>query len=186
MRSVEMTVQAEPLTQQASDTSTPVGVRYCDIVMKGGITSGVVYPPAVVEIAQHFTYKNVGGTSAGAIAASLTAAAERRRCIGDGMAGFDRIAALPAWLGTDKHLFRLFAPNKATVSLYRTIVGIFERPKSNNPVLAWIAKWGGLVWASPVASVVGALVGGLLLAIAAESNNDGLLRVVEIVFGLIA
>jgi len=38
--------------------------RFCDIVMKGGITSGIVYPAAVVEIAKDFVFKNVGGTSA--------------------------------------------------------------------------------------------------------------------------
>jgi len=53
--------------------------RYCDLVMKGGITSGVVYPPAIVKLAHRYRFKNIGGTSAGAIAAALTAAAEFRR-----------------------------------------------------------------------------------------------------------
>jgi hypothetical protein len=52
----------------------PLPNRYCDIVMKGGITSGVVYPPAVVELSKTYTFKNIGGTSAGAIAAAVTAA----------------------------------------------------------------------------------------------------------------
>ena len=69
--------------------------RFCDIVMKGGITSGIVYPAAVVEIAKSFIFKNVGGTSAGAIAASLTAAAERRRAADASTAGFDRLATVP-------------------------------------------------------------------------------------------
>ena len=42
--------------------------RYCDLVMKGGITSGVVYPNAVLASARDFRFKNIGGTSAGAIA----------------------------------------------------------------------------------------------------------------------
>jgi predicted acylesterase/phospholipase RssA len=48
----------------------------CDLVMKGGITSGVVYPKAVVRLAQRYRIRSIGGTSVGAIAAALTAAAE--------------------------------------------------------------------------------------------------------------
>lgn len=51
----------------------------CDIVMKGGVTSGVVYPYAVMRLAQKFRLAGIGGTSAGAIAAALTAAAEYAR-----------------------------------------------------------------------------------------------------------
>jgi predicted acylesterase/phospholipase RssA len=47
--------------------------RFCDIVMKGGITSGVVYPLAIAILAEDFIFKNVGGTSAGAIAAAAAA-----------------------------------------------------------------------------------------------------------------
>ena len=48
----------------------------CDIVMKGGITSGVIYPLAVCELAQVYRLRSVGGASAGAIAAAAAAAAE--------------------------------------------------------------------------------------------------------------
>ena len=48
----------------------------CDIVMKGGITSGVIYPLAVCELAQTYRLHSVGGASAGAIAAAAAAAAE--------------------------------------------------------------------------------------------------------------
>ena len=37
--------------------------RYCDLVMKGGITSGVVYPLAIWTLAKHYRFKNIGGTS---------------------------------------------------------------------------------------------------------------------------
>lgn len=47
-----------------------------DLTMEGGTTSGVVYPLAVCELATRFHFRNVGGASAGAIAAALTAAAE--------------------------------------------------------------------------------------------------------------
>lgn len=126
--------------------------RFCDIVMKGGITSGVVYPAAVVEIAKTFTFKNVGGTSAGAIAAALTAAAERRRARDGSNAGFDRLGAIPHYLATDNRLFRLFAPNTSTRSLYRTVVALFGRTSP-------LEKFSGLVRAFPVASLLGAIAG---------------------------
>ena len=35
----------------------------CSIVMKGGITSGVVYPHAVCELASTYLLREVGGAS---------------------------------------------------------------------------------------------------------------------------
>ena len=37
----------------------------CDLVMKGGITSGVVSPKLIAELANTYRFKNIGGTSAG-------------------------------------------------------------------------------------------------------------------------
>jgi predicted acylesterase/phospholipase RssA len=54
----------------------------CDLVMKGGITSGVVYPRAVLVLGERYRFRNIGGTSAGAIAAAVTAAAEFGRQTG--------------------------------------------------------------------------------------------------------
>src|SRR5947209_496830 len=53
----------------------PPPSRQCDLVMKGGITSGVVYPAAVMALKDTFRFRSIGGTSAGAIAAALTGAA---------------------------------------------------------------------------------------------------------------
>ncbi len=105
---------------------TPPDDRYCDLVMKGGITSGVVYPPAIVKLAQHYHFKNIGGTSAGAIAAALTAAAEFRRRETGESERFDLLAQLPAALcekgdTDDTQLFRLFQP----VYCYRTIKRLY-------------------------------------------------------------
>src|SRR5215218_10155893 len=50
----------------------------CDLVMKGGITSGVVYPSAIRKIAGRYRFRNLGGASAGAIAAVAAAACEYR------------------------------------------------------------------------------------------------------------
>src|SRR4029078_5427539 len=101
---------------------TPTGMRNCDIVMKGGLTSGVVYPMAVVDLSEEFRFKNVGGTSAGAIAAALTAAAEFRRVSTGSRDGFDQIKALPEFLGCktngQSNLLNLFPPTKSTRRLF--------------------------------------------------------------------
>ena len=47
----------------------------CDLVMRGGITSGIVYPRAIAKLAETYNFRSIGGTSAGAIAAAATAAA---------------------------------------------------------------------------------------------------------------
>src|ERR1700736_13392 len=65
----------------------------CDLVMKGGITSGIVYPAAVLELAQKYRFRNIGGTSVGAIAATVVAAAEYGRQSGTGT-GFAELEAL--------------------------------------------------------------------------------------------
>ena len=51
----------------------------CDVIMKGGITSGVVYPLTICRLATKYRLRSIGGTSAGAIAAGVAAAAEYRR-----------------------------------------------------------------------------------------------------------
>jgi hypothetical protein len=116
---MSLSAVAEPVQRpdpSSYDYSNPT--RNCDIVMKGGITSGVVYPLAVCEIAQTYRFKNVGGASAGAIAAAAGAAAEYGRHRG----GFQKLAALPAWLGGGGNLLGLFQPQPGTRSLYELFV----------------------------------------------------------------
>jgi len=95
----------------------------CDIILKGGITSGIVYPSALSMLATHYRLRSIGGTSAGAIAAAAAAAAEYGRASG----AFERLAALPAALGeTDAEgrtrLFRLFAPQRSRKALFDLLV----------------------------------------------------------------
>lgn len=104
-----------------SDYKTPTD--QCDLVMKGGITSGIVYPAAVLELARKFRFRSIGGTSAGAIAAAVTAAAEYGRESG----GFDRLATLNTWLSSDKNLFDLFQPSPATKPLMTALLDINDR-----------------------------------------------------------
>ena len=87
------------------------------MVLKGGITSGVVYPHALCELARAYRFANIGGTSAGAIAAAGAAAAEHGREHG----GFERLAELPAWIGGGDNLFRLFQPERRTRPYFRLL-----------------------------------------------------------------
>jgi predicted acylesterase/phospholipase RssA len=97
----------------------------CDLVMKGGITSGVVYPGAVVKLAKRYRFRNIGGTSAGAIAAVAVAAAEYGR-----PQGFRELAGIPGELGRtvgkDPFVLTLFRPEPSNRKLFRALLG-FER-----------------------------------------------------------
>ena len=59
----------------------------CDLVLKGGITSGIVYPSAIAKLASHYRLRSIGGASAGAIAAAAAAAAEFGRATGRPLRG---------------------------------------------------------------------------------------------------
>ena len=111
---------------------------YCNIVMKGGITSGVVYPRAVAELAEKYRFKNVGGTSAGAIAAGMAAAAEFGRASG----GFQRM--LDRASQANRILFSLFQPAPCLRPLYR----------------AMLAALGGKPWCLKLAAILIRLVCG--------------------------
>ena len=99
--------------------------RPCDLVMKGGVTSGIVYPSAIYEISRAFDLKSIGGTSAGAIAAALAAAAQYRRLrragTEDAEAGYERLRRCPTGSGAGGHLFGLFAPNRLTRRLFNSL-----------------------------------------------------------------
>jgi predicted acylesterase/phospholipase RssA len=112
-------------------------MKYCDLVMKGGVTSGVVYPLAVKRLATEYWFKNIGGTSAGAIAAGLTAAAEchRRRTGEDN--GFDRLAMIPEELAKDNFLLSLFAPDRTTKRIFDVLLAGMSAKEANKSV--WLA-----------------------------------------------
>jgi hypothetical protein len=93
--------------------------------MKGGITSGVVYPRAATELARRYRFRQIGGTSAGAIAAAVVAAAEHNRAGG----GFDTVAALPGKLGRKGFMLELFRPDKKTRPIFEALVGFMKHGK---------------------------------------------------------
>jgi predicted acylesterase/phospholipase RssA len=94
----------------------------CDLVMKGGITSGIIYPPLVLTLKGNYHFRSVGGTSAGAIAAAATAAAEFGREKG----GFKKLEELNRDLGKDTFLRDLFQPSHATSPLMEVIFAITD------------------------------------------------------------
>lgn len=75
----EPEVELPDFTVEQFDLSSPAE---CDMIMKGGISSGIVYPYAVLQIATKYRLRSLGGTSAGAIAAAFAAAAEYARLHG--------------------------------------------------------------------------------------------------------
>ncbi len=121
--------------------------RSLDVTMKGGTTSGVIYPLALCELARRFRFRNLGGASAGAIAASLAAAAElgrSRRAAGQIATdtrdaeqvaqgrlrqGFAGLADVIAWLtqrdrpraAEEFRLVQLFKPTLAGLPLFRVL-----------------------------------------------------------------
>jgi predicted acylesterase/phospholipase RssA len=117
--------------------------RKCDLVMQGGVTSGVVFPGLVCKLAEYYDFQNIGGTSAGAIAASLTAAAEYARRNGKTHA-FDEVAKVAKWLGgrsaggRDSNLFALFQPQSKMAGLFRFAVAFLISGKTKQ-ALSWLS-----------------------------------------------
>jgi predicted acylesterase/phospholipase RssA len=137
-------------------------MEYCDLVMKGGITSGVVYPLAVVELARKYHFKNIGGTSAGAIAAAATAAAEYRRRHGSDE-GFEELRRLPEMLAHDEFLFSLFQPDRTTKPLFGIALGLLKA-RGAPAIVATVLR--GLVTGYPAPTLVGAALGAIVPALA--------------------
>lgn len=97
--------------------------RECDLVMKGGITSGIVYPPLVYKLHEdNYRFRCIGGTSTGAIAAAITAAAEYGRACG----GFDKLDEVKRKLGSGTFLRDLFQPTKEARPLFDILLGAAE------------------------------------------------------------
>ncbi|HSF97158.1 MAG TPA: hypothetical protein VLA55_00595 [Ornithinibacter sp.] len=167
-----------------SDTSTVASTAYtpddnagqstghelpeCDVIMKGGISSGIVYPRAVVHLSRRYRFRRVGGTSAGAIAAVAAAAAEYGREAN----GFAKLNELPDELGRDmKHLFQ---PTPATRSVFHLALAWLE-PKWGLPTKVLVTI-GRLAAAAPVLFTIVLLIllalGSFLALAPAELPDD--------------
>jgi predicted acylesterase/phospholipase RssA len=142
----------------------------CDIIMKGGIASGVFYPRAITEIAESYRLVSIGGASAGAIASTGAAIAEYAR--GRGRDGFTPLCALIEQLRDEvdgKTLIeRLFAPDPGTRALWSVVESVRNVPavgsaggrKLSSIMRAGLAPVGPFAGASTVGAAVGALLGG--------------------------
>jgi predicted acylesterase/phospholipase RssA len=133
----------------------------CDIVLKGGITSGVVYPLALVALAEKYRFSNVGGTSAGAIAAAAAAAAEYGRLIPG--AGFERLRKIPDEVGP--HLLSLFQPTPRLRPLFDIFVAALKAETGPRRVLAVLVAAICGYWPSALLGLApGVIIIGLTLA----------------------
>lgn len=110
----------EPLLEE------PPPGRFCDLVLTGGVASGVVYPWAILELARKFRFRNLGGTSVGAMAAALAAAAEYGRRRGHKNA-FEVLRQTPIELAEEvapgrTRMLSLFQPSAAGRRLFELFV----------------------------------------------------------------
>ena len=103
------------MTRTATHAPDPRDVKAyvrhsCDLTMRGGVASAMVYPLAVCALAEHYVIRRVAGSSAGAVTAAATVAAELGRAAPDPAApprrpavtpGFAGLAELIGWLAGD-------------------------------------------------------------------------------------
>jgi len=140
-----MTDQEPPVPEPLDETKPAPIDRYCDLVLTGGLTDGVVYPWAILELAREYRFKNIGGTSVGAMAAALTAAAEYARR-GNDLTGFNEVLLkLPEKLAErvngKTRLFSLFRPAQSTQRLFNLFVDLFS-PDPGTKEKSAICRYG--------------------------------------------
>ena len=139
----------------------------CDIVMAGGVTSGIIYPGAVSMIARRFSFHSIGGTSVGAIAAAVTAAAEYGRRSGRNPSAFDQVVAISKSLGetgSDGHsrLLHLFTPEDGTRGLLGLLMPLIGRGGALRRMTSLLRAIIS-VWLIAVPVLLAALAGILLV-----------------------
>ncbi|MDX0178259.1 RpoH suppressor SuhR [Sinorhizobium meliloti] len=151
--------------------------KYCDLVMKGGITSGIVYPNAALALARDYRFKNIGGTSAGAIAAAACAAAavgDRRKQMKAAIAqpeervGFEGLAKASANLASPGFIKDLLQPAAGAGQAFRLLVTL----AGNTGVLRkGVALLGSVVRIAPVETLLLlAALAGLAYAVGGQTG----------------
>lgn len=137
-------------------TIAPIPTLECDLVLRGGVTSGIVYPSAIRRIAERYRFRSIGGASAGAIGAAFAAAAECGRSSGRSSAGFARLDQVIDEIGRPGFVASLFQPRSDLKAVFDVILLAQRR--------AW-AKVVGVIWRSGAAIKRAAAI--CLLALAA-------------------
>lgn len=107
-------------------------LKECDLILKGGVTSGVVYPKAIRKIGADYRLRSIGGTSAGSMAAALAAAAEYRRQKSGGtdQGGYDGFERIDQTLA--EHMEDLLHPSAALAPVFDIIID-YLRQKQLGP-----------------------------------------------------
>lgn len=173
----------------------------CDLVMKGGITSGIVYPPAIVQLKDSYTFHSIGGTSAGAIAAAGAAAAEYNRQ-GGGFATLEQVGQSLGEQGTLLHLFQATPKTQFLLDILLAILQLQQerhtaassqaqavRPPSQLQTLRTISKRLNTLWLKELpayarAGNVGRWSGvgvGIVLALIMTSAFIGLFSLLHLI-----
>lgn len=138
----------------------------CDIVMKGGITSGVIYPKLIATLSNIYRFRSIGGTSAGAIAAAAAAAAQLGVHARTNADAFTLLEALPNQLGESigngagTVLLNLFQPQRSLARHFSLLTTALNAP-SNSSRLRRVAT--AAVQRFPLAALLGAATGIIFL-----------------------
>jgi predicted acylesterase/phospholipase RssA len=126
----------------------------------------VVYPLALVSLAEKYRFSNIGGTSAGAMAAVAAAAAEYGRHTED--AGFDRLARIPDELGPN--LLSMFQPTPTLKPLFDIFVAALKAKTKTGRIIAITGTAVGGYWLSALLG----LLPGVLVALIALAIGGGM------------
>lgn len=185
------TDSAAPSAQRGpAPADMPQDMPQCDLVMKGGITSGVVYPKLIAELAARYRFKNIGGTSAGAIAAAGCAAAQLGRLSLKNPGGFDELSRLPTQLGeqagepAQSMLSHLFQPAEAVAPHFAVLLSTLNAPHPltaiGRALLAIVRQFWGM-------ALLGVVLALLLFApvVALASPTAGAASVIGTALGVL-
>ncbi|MFQ3666193.1 MAG: hypothetical protein SNJ79_09230 [Sphingomonadaceae bacterium] len=147
----------------------------CDLVMRGGATSGLVYPGTLVTLAERYRFRCIGGASAGAIAAGIAAAAEIGRRSGSYPNVYpDLVGKVSEELGAivdgESRLKTLFHPSTAMRPVMEIAWATLEKGPVDRLLVRYLARVTGrtLRAAAATAAAVG-LTGAILGAMVATA-----------------
>ncbi|MFZ1410855.1 MAG: hypothetical protein WAS07_05330 [Micropruina sp.] len=185
-----MSTSTTPLSERPESTQPE-----CNLIMKGGITSGVIYPRLASRLAQEYRLRSIGGSSAGAIAAAAAAVAELRRVRDGSAAGFDQLDRLPDLLNEKvegrSRLLSLFQPAASAKPLFGVLMAVLDaqqkakreaqaRPsgdqqktKASLTALIFAAVWA-LLAGYPLLALLGAIPGLALVLWSAALGGQAL------------
>jgi hypothetical protein len=121
-----------------ADTTRP-----CSVVLEGGVTSAVIYASLLARLSKHYAFRQLGGASSGAVAATAAAAAEfaRRHGADQPNASFQLLDQFPAKLAELKDgrttLFRYFQPTPAARPAFDIAMAALDRQSGGIAAMAW-------------------------------------------------